>query len=233
MAQSDFSRILSKTEVQFKRAADALAQTRLYADQGNMAVAYNNAFTFERIMEKTILLARVLPAYTGRPDAADLTEQTVAESIPVDMGFLANGWFCLYIPALLPKKEQGSASYIRGIVYPAMRRFFAGKPPVTYHDCVMVFRHVYDRNRPERAWRDHDNIEVNMVADAIALYLLADDAPRWCSHYYCSTAGDLDCTVVYAGPRSNLIDWLHAEEDGDLEGVMLYETYPESAKKDV
>ncbi len=233
MAQSDFSRILSKTEVQFKRASDALAQTRFYADQGNMPVAFSRAFTFEEVMEKAILLARVMPAYTGHPRAADLTEHLIAETVPVEMGFMANGWFCLEIPALLPKKEQGSASYIRGIVYPAMRRFFAGKSPVIYQDSVMVFRHIYDRTRPERAWRDHDNIEVNMVADAIALYLLADDAPRQCAHYYCSAAGDLDGTLVYVLPRSEFADWIYAEKNGNLEGVRLYEAYPKPAQKDV
>lgn len=53
-----------------------------------------------------------------------------------------------------------------------MRRFFAGNVPVSYPDYVLIFRHVYNQNRPERAWRDHDNIEVNIVADVIALYLL-------------------------------------------------------------
>jgi len=233
MPQSDFCRILSKTEVQMKRASDALAQTKFFADQDNMVVAFSRAFDFERIMEKAVLLARVMPAYTGHPNAADLSEQLIRETVPVDMGFMVTGWFCLAIPALLPKKEQGSASYIRGVLYPAMRRFFAGKAPVRYPDCVLIFWHIYDRNRPERAWRDHDNIEVNMVADIITLYLLPDDEPRHCAHYYCSAAGHQDCTVVYVVPRSELADWIHAEKNGDLEGVMLYETYPAAVKKDV
>lgn len=233
MAQSDFGRILSKTEVQLKRATDALNQTKFFAEQGNMVVAFSRAFDFEGIMEKAVLLARVMPAYTGHPNAADLSERLICETVPVEMGFLEPGWFCLQIPALLPKKEQGSASYIRGVLYPAMRRFFADKPPVSYPDCVLIFRHIYDWNRPERAWRDHDNIEVNMVADIITLYLLPDDAPRHCAHYYCSAAGDQDSTIVYVVPRSELADWIHAEKNGDLEGVMMYETYPAAAKKDV
>ena len=171
MPPSDFTRILSKTEVQFKRASDALLQTRLFADRGDIGSAYGMAFTFEAVLEKTVLLARVLPAYTGHPQAAVLTEQLLEKSIPVEMGFTAQGWFCLRIPALLPKKEGGSAAYVRDFLYPAMRRFFAGKLPVSYPDCVLIFRHVYDQARPERAWRDHDNIEINIVADVIALYL--------------------------------------------------------------
>lgn len=233
MPQSDFCRVLSKTEVQMKRAMDTLTQTKLLANQGDMAAAFSRAFEFERILENAVLLARVMPAYTGHPNAADLSEQVICETVPVEMGFMMTGWFYLEIPVLLPKKEQGAASYIRGVLYPAMRRFFTGKAPVSYPDCVLIFRHIYDRHRPERAWRDHDNIEVNMVTDIIALYLLPDDAPRHCAHYYCSAAGDQDATTVYVVPRSELADWIHAEKNGDLEGVMMYETYPATAKKDV
>ena len=72
------------------------------------------------------------------------------------------------------------------MLYPAMRRFFAGKLPHIYSDCVLIFRHIYDRNRPERSYRDHDNIELNMVVDIVALYLPPDDAPPRCAHYYCN-----------------------------------------------
>ena len=41
----------------------------------------------------------------------------------------------------------------------------------------MIFRHTYDRNRPEREYRDHDNIELNTVVDAVVMFFLVDDAP--------------------------------------------------------
>ena len=78
-----------------------------------------------------------------------------------------------------------------------MQKFFDGKPPVRFTDCVMVFRHVYDQTHPERAMRDHDNIEVNMVSDIVALYVLPDDSPRVCTHYYCSAAGPEERTEIY------------------------------------
>ena len=39
MAQTDFGRVLSRTEVQFKRASDALTQTRLFSEQSNLNAA--------------------------------------------------------------------------------------------------------------------------------------------------------------------------------------------------
>ena len=94
------------------------------------------------------------------------------------------------IPTLLPKKQKGSVDYIRDYLYLAMGEFFRGKQPVRYTDCVLIFRHIYRHDRPERRYRDHDNIEVNAVTDVIALYVLFDDSPLHCSHYYCSAPGN-------------------------------------------
>ena len=175
-------------------------------------------------MEKLALLARVLPAYTGHPKAAELTEQMLLDTVPIEMGYARRGWFLLKIPALLPKKGTGSPIYIQQYLYPALRRYFDGKPPARYRSCVLAYRHVYQRGRPERAYRDHDNIEVNMVTDIITLYLLPDDAPRRCAHYYCSAAGEVDCTEVYVVPASRFPEWLAAEQADDLKEDTLYET---------
>ena len=138
--------------------------------------------------------------------------------------YARRGWFLLKIPALLPKKGTGSPIYIQQYLYPALRRYFDGKPPARYRSCVLAYRHVYQRGRPERAYRDHDNIEVNMVTDIITLYLLPDDAPRRCAHYYCSAAGEVDCTEVYVVPASRFPEWLAAEQADDLKEDTLYET---------
>lgn len=226
MQQSDFLRAVERAGALLRKAESDLDQTRVLAEAGDLAGAYESAFAFAGRAEQMTLLARALPAYTGHPKAAERTETLLQETVPVELGFTRKGWFCLRIPALLPKKERGSPSYIRDFLYPAMRRFFAGKLPATYPDSVLIFRHIYDRRRPERVWRDHDNIEVNLVADVVALYLLPDDAPRRCAHYYCSAAGDQDRTEVYVVPCDDLTAWLYAVKAGDLEGVELLETFP-------
>ena len=74
------------------------------------------------------------------------------------------------MPILLPRKENSSRSYIRDFLYPVLERFSAGKGTIRYRNCVLIFRHGYDRNRPERGYRDHDNIELNTVVDALAMF---------------------------------------------------------------
>lgn len=148
-------------------------------DYANMRIeeALAKSVTAAKISEAVALKARALPAYTGHPQADAMVQQTIEETVPVEMGFTEEGWFCLRMPILLPRKEKSSRSYLRGFLYPALDRFAYGKTRIKYRNCVLIFRHVYDRNRPEREYRDHDNIELNTVVDAIAMFFLVDDTP--------------------------------------------------------
>lgn len=224
MPQSDFSRALASSKRRLERAKEELERTGRLLEKNDMAGAFGSAFAFSAEVEKLALLARVLPAYTGHPKATELTEQMLLDTIPIEMGYAERGWFLLRLPALLPKKEAGSPVYIQQYLYPALRRYFSGKPPALYQSCVLAYRHIYNRERPERAYRDHDNIELNMVTDIVTLYLLPDDAPKRCSHYYCSTAGTEDSTEVYVIPTSRFPIWLAAAQSDDLEENTLYET---------
>lgn len=69
---------------------------------------------------------------------------------------------------------------------------------------MLVYRHVYDGNRPERRMWDHDNIETNMVSDIVAMYVMPDDALSVCSHYECSVMGEDDHTEVYVVPFASV-----------------------------
>lgn len=198
-----------------------------------MRAAYEETLRLEETAEKLTLFARCLPVYTGCPfagmDARNITEL----SIPVEIGFTKEGWFGIRIPALLPKKETGSAEYVRSFLYPAMGQFFRDQPPVRYRDCVLIFRHVYGRDRPERQRRDHDNIEVNMVSDIVALYVMPDDGPGTCAHYYCSAEGTAERTEIYVVSKKDFSLWLDLEKMFPKEGVELYETQRILGKKDV
>lgn len=198
-----------------------------------MQMAYEQALKLEETAERLVLLTRVLPAYTGSNVAGMEVENTIKLCIPVDMEFTTEGWFRLCIPALLPKKGSGSADYIRSFLYPAMQEYFQGKEPVRFTDCVLVYRHVYSRDRPERRMRDHDNIETNMVSDIVAMYVMPDDAPSVCSHYECSVVGEDDRTEVYVVPRTDFSQWLSQENEGGGEEENVYEKAMETAEKDM
>lgn len=230
---NSFQKVLGRVE---KMAGKLWNQIRLVKDccqAHQLQMAYEQALRLEETAERLVLLTRALPAYTGSGMAKRDVKNIMKLCIPVDMGFTTEGWFRLCIPALLPKKGSGSADYIRSFLYPAMQEYFQGKEPVRYTDCVLVYRHVYDRERPERRMRDHDNIETNMVSDIVAMYVMPDDAPLVCSHYECSVMGEDDCTEVYVIPRIDFPQWLSQENERFRKEENVHEKTSEMAKKDM
>ena len=193
--------------------------------------AMEKSVSAARIAESVTLKTRALPAHTGHPQADAMVQKAIDEAVPVEMGFTEKGWFSLRMPILLPRKEKSSRSYPRGILYPALEKFSYGKKRIRYRNCVLIFRHVYDRNRPEREYRDHDNIELNTVVDAIAMFFLVDDTPLECAHFYCSAAGDEERTEVYIVPRADFESWLAMEKCPEKLRKKLYKNLSEIEEK--
>ena len=224
MEQSYFQIQLDRAIKEAERLVKTLYAVKTdYADK-RMEEALTKSVTAARISESVTLKTRALPAHTGHPQADAMVQNAIEEAVPVEMGFTEEGWFSLRIPRLLPRKERGKGShdYIRGYLYPAMRRFFQNEYPVRFDDCVIIYRHVYDRNEPDRKRRDHDNIELNFVTDTVALFVMTDDAPLHCQHHYCSAEGETERTEVYVVPEVDFIKWYEAEKTFPEEGVKLH-----------
>lgn len=231
MEQSYFQIQLDSTIKEAKKLLKQLNAVKLdYADK-RIEGALEKSVTAARISESIALKTRALPAYTGHPQAEVMAKKALEEAVPVEMGFTEEGWFCLRMPILLPRKEKSSRSYLRGFLYPALECFTYEKSKIRYRNCVLIFRHVYDRNRPEREYRDHDNIELNTVVDAIAIFFLVDDTPLECRHYYCSASGEKEMTEVYIVPRADFESWLDMEKEPEKLRKKLYENLSETAEK--
>ncbi len=203
---------------------------RNHQSQEGFAMALEN----ERDAEKLALICRDMVICTGRPSAHQDVQAVMESEIPMQMGFTDRGWFVLRLPELLPLKEKGkgSVSYIRGYLYPALNQFFQRSTVCRFDSCVIIYRHVYDRERPEKQLRDHDNIEVNFVTDALALYLMVDDAPLRCQHHYCSAVGDQNRTEVYLVPEHDFLRWYRMHTASSKEGGNDLDTLPLFARKD-
>lgn len=217
--KSQFERLRNKEKTLRAR----IAAMEYYLDEEDRDSYFQQALLIEECAEQLTLAARTLPSYIGHPDAEAQVEAILKQEIPVKIGYTKEGWFSVRIPMLLPKKSKGSTDYIRSFLYPAMRDFFIEKPPVRYREAVLIYRHVYDRRRPERQMRDHDNIEINMVSDIVAMYVMPDDGPAVCAHYYCSAAAEQERTEVYVVPKGDFPTWLSGEPAMPDGGVKLYE----------
>lgn len=217
--KSQFERLRNKEKTLRAR----IAAMEYYLDEEDRESYFQQALLIEECAEQLTLAARTLPSYIGHPDTEAQVEAILKQEIPVEIGYTKEGWFSVRIPMLLPKKSKGSTDYIRSFLYPAMRDFFVEKPPVRYREAVLIYRHVYDRRRPERQMRDHDNIEINMVSDIVAMYVMPDDGPAVCAHYYCSAAAEQERTEVYVVPKGDFPTWLSGEAAMPDGGVELYE----------
>ena len=120
---------LKKAKKQYAEFINWLLMAEDAFNNGNAERAFEYALRAYEKTERTTLICRMMPAYFGRPNAFPMIEDTMLEVVPVKIGFTKEGWFCLQIPALLPKKQKGSVDYIRGILYPALERFLEESPP--------------------------------------------------------------------------------------------------------
>lgn len=66
MEISSFARILNKLQQKSDKLDTKLRYLKLCIDNDNMRTAYEQAAALEEISEQLVLLARSLPAYTGR-----------------------------------------------------------------------------------------------------------------------------------------------------------------------
>ena len=203
---------IRKTIQKITRLTDGAA---FLADCAFSQTELNNlSLELERQTETLALLGRTLPLDLGDPETRMRAEQIPPEEMDIRIGYTQEGWFRLEIPALLPKKSKsGNVNYIRAPLLKALSGYFREHPHERFGPSVIAYRHVYDRSLPERRRRDYDNIEVNFVTDAVALFLLPDDSPAWCSHFYCSAAGDANRTQVFVVPQTDFTRWLHLHSD--------------------
>lgn len=212
LSESRFSKDVQKAEKLIKDASKTLDNIRKFIDEEDKESAINESYKYVRISEKIVNTARLMPISSGSPLAKDKVNEIIAEENEVLVEYTQEGWFHVNIPSLLPKKEKdkGNPTYIRATLNAGIKKFFSEneKKPLM-SDCVMIFKHNYSQDRPEREYRDHDNIELNAIVDMVTLHSLLDDSPMKCKHFYCSAVAEKDSTDVFVVPKSDFIEWLN------------------------
>jgi len=223
---TSYEKKVLNAEKHLKKALELMELIKSMLNCNDYYGAYAIASELADAVGKAILITRELPVYTNDPQAQKICDKIITDTMPVKIGFTPEGWFGVVMPALLPKRQKGSVDYIRDSLYLAMRNFFRGKQPVKYTNCVIIFRHIYRHDRPERQYRDHDNIEVNAVTDIIALHVLFDDSPPYCSHHYCSAAGDENRTEILVVPLLEFKTWMVDANSFKNKALVLFENLP-------
>ncbi|MCM1441197.1 MAG: DUF6100 family protein [Roseburia sp.] len=228
MACNDyFLKTFMNLEKHYNKLGKEIENTRMIMKGWDTEFAYAYSLRIHEEAERLALLARNMPCHLGIRDAEERVRSEMEKIVPIKIGYTEEGWFSIQMFSLLPRKEHGTVNYIRQCLYYEMRKFYSEKVREFQKDCVLIYRHVYYNGFPERQMRDHDNIEINMVTDIIATYVLCDDGPSVCRHYYCSAKGSENRCEVYVVPQTDFEKWLEAEKKMPNEGIKLF---PESPK---
>lgn len=172
-----------------------ISKMKKYANNGMYEDLVETSFRLCKESESFTELTRLLPIYTGTYGAKELVEDIIIDTLEINID--EDDYFTkIHLNALLPKKEKERAGYIRTALISALDRYNVDNPikPIT-EPVVIVFSHNYSDDK--RMWRDHDNIEINVVVDALALYFLIDDTSMLCDHFYFSNKSTEDSTDVY------------------------------------
>ncbi len=173
-------------------------------NMGDENGTFESSLEIAYVGERLILQLRDLATCPNEIQREEIVANAIKETALVEVGFTKEGWFRLSIPALLPRKEKGNPEYIRSLIYPAMLDYFKDKTIQKFQNCTLVYLHTYNKTRPRREWRDHDNIEINAVSDIVALFVMVDDNPHVCEHYYASKSGEKNRTEVFVLPKQDL-----------------------------
>ena len=197
---------LSKSAGEFQEIAEMIrkeSKTKaLYEIQEYVEKAYP-------LLAKSWDILKDLILESGRPNASLVVDQIVKDVAPVEIGFNEKGWFRLKMSSLPPKELASNANYIRDVLYAQLADYHRNVGiQKRFRRCVIIFNHIYRFDVPENQYRDHDNIELNMVVDAIALYVMEDDGAGRCQHYYYSSPGEENATEVYVVPMEEFVDFI-------------------------
>lgn len=197
---------LSKAAREFNDLAEIIRKESkakaLYEIQGHVEAAYP-------LLERSWGILKGLILESGRPNATVALDKVICNAAPVDISFTEEGWFRMKMSSLPAKEMATNANYIRDVLYAQLGAYFRKEGcRKRFHNCVIIFNHIYRYDVPEKQYRDHDNIERNMVVDAVALFVMEDDGARRCQHYYYSSSGDDNATEVFVVPEDQFIEFL-------------------------
>ena len=210
LKDSQFAKDVKVAEKLLNDGIKSLNLIKQHIEHENKQLAVEEAIKYEVISEKIVNNARIIPIASGIPNIETEINENIIKENNIKIKYLNdNKWFYAKIPSLLPKKEKGNPSYIRATFQIALKKYFLENPKIRIEaDSVIIFKHNYSKERNEREYRDHDNIELNSIVDLVALYTLVDDTPLRLRHYYCSYVSEEDSTEIFVVPNTDFISWL-------------------------
>lgn len=129
------------------------------------------------------------------------------------------GMYEIVLPGLMPKrKSTRGTEYLIDPLMAALDKYVQEHGVVRFPHSTVCFIMVYDRTLPERRIRDYDNLELKVVLDAVAAFLMDSDGGLLCDAYHSTELGETDCTRMFVMDSRCYPRW-YAERQARLHGV--------------
>lgn len=106
MQKSYFEMTLEKTIKRAEKLLQKLKSVRELYGERKIETAMKESVSAVKLAEELTLMVRSLPAHTSHPQASELVQSAIRATVPVDIGFTEQGWLCLRMLILLPRKEK-------------------------------------------------------------------------------------------------------------------------------
>lgn len=150
------------------------------------------------LLEKTVLLARQISCDICN-EVVEKIEKIIIDNATIKIEKEAN-WIKIDLPLLMPKRKYN----IRNTYYKAeLANAVSVKklsPEITEDIMCICFIHCYEETHFTWRKKDHDNIDVKWIIDAINNFFLIDDGPLETALFHYSTIDTHDHTLVYLVP---------------------------------
>lgn len=208
-----FDHALDRAIGRAARILDDLRFIRQMHREGQKETVYKYTLGMVEDVENMTRNARELVLSQRTPTGVEDVRRIVDDHYKIEMGFTQEGWFCLRMPLIIPKKNGYSVKYVENRLRAALEDFWNCRPHMNfpYNDAVIVFHHMYARSRNPWEYCVPADSEVECVIRLIFVYVLHQMFQISFRHYHCCSIGEEERTEVYVMPISDFDKWLAQE----------------------
>jgi hypothetical protein len=194
----------------FQNSIELCEELSMFMPRGDMKL-YNSKLE-ELIVncEKTANRMRGLPFRFGMPGSDQFVADALIEGHDVKIDLVQPKWLRIQMPCLIPRKVSSiKSTFIFEPLFCALEKFKKQHRygVLRYDSCVLIIRHLFDRNMPPRYIADNDNLDIKLVQDLLKANFFSDDNSVKCVNFFEGIMSDKNSTEIFIIPQEDFDKW--------------------------
>lgn len=219
--KSEYFKKIDKITTENNKINTLLSQIKLLLEEKSYSEVYDLCDKVAILSQSNTQRVRRLPIDFGAKDGISQIKRTIVEKANIQFEYLNYDVLHIILPDLLPirprydsgkkiLKQTVNYDYLRSTYLEAFSQEFKnGKYRIKDgRRAVIAFINYYEE---DSLIKDHDNLDVKIITDILAEFVLFDDDPLSLSHYMDFDYADFMHTEVYLVPEDvfpNFLIWL-------------------------